>query len=112
MPILIINHDNLFLKELQQAFAGKKDDIITTDNSLMATQLFFQHQPQTVILSVAMPNKDGFEIVKEIRAVCQETFILAISTNQLYLQAIKKLGANAVLLSPNLTTIVDSVKSS
>lgn len=97
MPILIVNQDDIFLKELQNAFEEQGYTVIATTDSMNATKLFFQHKPSAVILNVCMPNKDGFEITKEIRAFCNKTFILAVSANHNYLRAIKKLGANATL---------------
>lgn len=109
MPILIINQDDIFLKELQTAFEGQGYKVVATTDSMKAVKLFFQHKPSAIILNVCMPNKDGFEITKEIRAFCKKTFILAVSANQNYLRAIKKLGANATLpQSIEPTTIVSA----
>lgn len=111
MPILIIDQDDDFLKELQNAFEAQDYQVIATTDSRAAIKLFFQHKPSAVILNVSMPNKDGFEITKEIRTFCKKTFILAVSANQNYLRAIKKLGANAVLSnSIEPTAIVSAVK--
>jgi DNA-binding response OmpR family regulator len=111
MPILIINHDAVFLTELQTAFEQRGYRVIASNNSIAAVQLFFQHKPKLVILNIAMPNKDGFEIVREIRCVCEKTFILAVSANSFYLRAIKKLGANLALpISVRTKFIVDIVQ--
>ena len=111
MPILIINQDDVFLKELQSAFERQGYDVVATTDSMKAVKLFFQYKPSAVILDVAMPNKDGFEITKEIRAFCKKTFILAVSANQVYLRAIKKLGANVALPhSIEPSTIVNAIK--
>jgi DNA-binding response OmpR family regulator len=111
MPILIINQDIVFLEELRFAFELQGYQVITTRHSLKAIQLFFQHKPRVVILRVEMPHKDGFEIIREIRAFCQKTFVLAVSANQIYLRAIRKLGANAAFLnSTEASIIVSAVK--
>ncbi len=112
MPILIINQDDIFLKELQNAFEGQGYQVVATTDSRKALKLFFQHRPTAVVLDVCMPNKDGFEITKEIRGFCKKTFILAVSANQISLRAIKKLGANVALsclIEP--TTIVSVIKA-
>ncbi len=105
MPILIINHDAVFLSQVQEVFEAQGHQVIATTNSLQAIPFFYRYKPRIVILNISMPNKDGFEIVKEIRAICQKTFILAVSSNPFYLRAIKKLGANESLpyfISPSL----------
>lgn len=111
MPILIINQDDGFLKELQYAFEAQDYRVIATMDSMAAVKLFFQHKPSAVIFNVVMPDKDGFEITREIRAFCKKTFILAVSSNQTYLRAIKMLGANEALPpSMDTTRIVSAVK--
>jgi DNA-binding response OmpR family regulator len=97
MMILIIDNDPHFLKSLQSAFEKQDYKVITTTNSIMASSLFFQYRPEAVILNVSMPDKDGFELVKEIRTFCRRTFILALSSHDFYLRMIKKLGANEAL---------------
>jgi DNA-binding NarL/FixJ family response regulator len=60
-----------------------------------------------------MPEKDGFEMVKEIRAVCQKTLIFAVSTNHLYLRMIRMLGATrAFCKSTDISMIVKIIKLS
>lgn len=113
MPILIINHDEFFLEQLKNALEAQGYVVIATANSLMAEQLFFQHKPRAVILNISMPYKDGFEIIREIRTFCQKTFILAVSSNQNYLRAIKKLGANEAMSNfSEPVKIVNAVKFS
>lgn len=97
MSVLIIDNDLLFLKNLQNAFEVQGYNVMTATNSLIASTLFFQHKPEAVILNVCMPDKDGFELIKEIRKFCKKTFILAVSTHDIYLRSIKKLGANEAL---------------
>lgn len=111
MSILLINHEAVFLSELQKAFEAQDYKVITTTDSLLATRLFLQYKPHAVILNVNMPDKDGFEIIKEIRTYCQKTFILAISANHLYLRAIKHLGATDILpYASEPTRIVNAIK--
>jgi DNA-binding NarL/FixJ family response regulator len=60
-----------------------------------------------------MPEKDGFELAKEIRAVCQKTPIFAVSTNYLYLRMIWILGATrAFCKSTDISKIVKIIKLS
>lgn len=111
MPILLINQDVDFLHKLKDACEAHGYKVIATTNSLMASQLFFQHKPRIVIINIAMRGKDGFEIIKEIRAFCQKTFILAISANHLYLRAVKHLGATEVLpYASEPSRIVNAIK--
>jgi len=97
MPVLIINNDSFFLHILRQAFERQGHYVIVSKNSSIAVQLFLQHKPRAVILDVFMENKDGFELLKELRNICKKTPIVAVSKDDRYLPAIQKLGATIAL---------------
>lgn len=105
MSVLIIDNDPIFLMDLQKAFEKQGYQVITTTDSLSVKKLVCQYAPHAVILNIFMQDKDGFELINEIRAYCRKTFILAISHHEFYLKIIRQLGANASLLKttqPNL----------
>jgi DNA-binding response OmpR family regulator len=97
MSILIINNDALFLHTLQRVFEVHGHQVITSKTSLTAQNLFLQHRPSVLILDAVMEDKDGFELLKDLRTFCKETLVIAVSSDDRYLRAIKKLGANLVL---------------
>ncbi len=98
MPVLIVNNDVSFLDTLKQAFEMQGHQVITSKTSLTTKNLFVKHKPQAVVLDVFMEDKDGFEVLKELRAMCKKTPIIAVASSERYLQLIKKLGATMTLL--------------
>lgn len=109
--VMIIDDDEISLLILQNALEIEGYDVITTSDSLMATELFDQQKPDAVVLDIFMPGKDGFELIKELRNLSEETFIVAISANDQYLRPIKALGANVALSKINMPdAVIDSLK--
>lgn len=104
--ILIIDDDEISLLILQNALEIEGYRVTITSDSFAATELFTQTRPDVVVLDVYMPEKDGFELIKEIRAVSTDVFIIAISANDLSLRAIKALGANVALPKDNMPDAV------
>ena len=110
--ILIIDDDEISLLILQNAFEMEGYQVIATTDSMQAENLFMEHSPKAVILDIIMPNRDGFEVVKELRKQSTQCNIIAISGNEQYLPAIKTLGATAALLKSAMPDeIVATVKS-
>ncbi len=98
MPILIVNNDPFFLNSLQHAFEMQGNKVVTSKISTTAHTLFMHHQPRAVVLDVFMEDKDGFEVLKELRSQCKKTPIIAVAKDDRNLRAIQKMGANLALL--------------
>jgi CheY-like chemotaxis protein len=113
--VLVVDDDEISLLILQNALEMEGYSVIATSDSLLATTLFNQYQPDAVILDIFMPDKDGFELLKEIRQLHSKTFIVAISASQQYLRAMQLLGADVALAKTNISmpdAIVDCIKMS
>ena len=108
--VLVIDDDEISLLILQNALEIEGYEVITTSDSLVATELFDQHKPDAVVLDIFMPGKDGFELIRELREMSAETFIVAISANDQYLRPIKALGANVALSKINMPdSVIESL---
>lgn len=110
--ILLIDDDEISLMILENALECEGHEIITTSDSMVATELFEQHRPDIVILDVFMPDKDGLEVIKEIRAISTDVFIIAISATEHYLRTAENFGASRGILKENMPDdIVDAIKT-
>ena len=62
-----------------------------------------------IILDMVMPERDGFEAIRDIKRVRPETKIVAVSgagqASALYLQLAERLGAHATLLKTSVETL-------
>lgn len=92
--VLLIDSDKTALNGLKIAFDNMGYQTIATTDSFFATNLFSTIRPSIVVLEIFMPKKDGFEVTKEIRTICEQTMIVAISFETRFLHMIKILGAN------------------
>jgi len=109
--VLVIDDDEISLLIVQNALELEGYTTITTMDSLLAAELFKRHKPDVVILDIFMPEKDGFELIKELRDLSSDTFIIAISANDQCLRTIKALGANIAISKLNMPdAIVNRVK--
>jgi CheY-like chemotaxis protein len=109
--VLVIDDDEISLLIVQNALEMEGYTVMTTTDSLLAAELLKQHKPDVVVLDIFMPGKDGFELIKELRSLCADTFIIAISANDQCLRTIKLLGANVAISKLNMPdVIVDSIK--
>ena len=60
----------------------------------------FRRSPvDLVVTDIMMPNKDGIELMREIRGLCPHVKILALSGYPL-LETVRRLGADATLAKP------------
>jgi CheY-like chemotaxis protein len=100
--VLIVDDDEISLLIAQNALEMAGYTVIVTTDSLQATELLGQHKPKVVVLDIFMPEKDGFELIREIKDLCAETFIIAISANDQCLRAIKALGADMAISKINM----------
>jgi CheY-like chemotaxis protein len=64
-----------------------------------------QCRPLLLVTDVFMPEKDGFEVLQEVRRWCPDLPLIAVSgvgprSQSLFLDAMKHLGATAVFAKP------------
>lgn len=91
--VMIIDNDETALTRMKLAFERIGYKTVTTTDSMLATHLFCLHRPKIVVLDLFMQDKDGFEVTREIRSICQQSVIVATSFKECYLRMIKILGA-------------------
>jgi CheY-like chemotaxis protein len=80
-------------------------DVLDAANGDKALSLLSQGPVDLVITDICMPDKDGIETIMEIRRVCPDVPIIAVSgyakdPTSLYLRIAEHLGADAVLCKP------------
>jgi DNA-binding response OmpR family regulator len=74
------------------------------EQGVTALRLLRAHEPDLVITDILMPQKEGIETIREIRAVLPHTPIIAISGGTEggadYLKMAMTFGASAVMAKP------------
>jgi len=107
--ILFVDDEPLIRTEAAELLALEGHEVLHAANGLDAMDMLHEHQVDLMILDMMMPEQDGLETIKEVRAEAfpiNQTKILAISNGgkwidpELYLRTSAKLGANEVLPKP------------
>ena|SRR5436853_370130 len=118
--ILVIEDDADQQLILQQTLASAGYEVRTASDGKEASKLYQAQPPELVITDIYMPNKDGLEVIMELRASFPKTRIIAISgqvTQKNMLPVASTLGAVRTLAKPFtpqelLNTVNDVLQSS
>jgi DNA-binding response OmpR family regulator len=81
-------------------------EVFTASDGDDGLETFRKHRPDVVITDIFMPNKEGLEVITEIRNIDEQIGIIAISGykdnngGMDYLEVAKQFGAQATLEKP------------
>ena len=113
--ILVIDDDELMLSFLKERLMYEGFNVLTAINGKEGMKLFNDNQVDLVITDIIMPDKDGFETIIELKRICPDIKIIAMSGMGLgmikpCLKTAKFSGAEYALAKPfeisNLLTAV------
>ena len=78
MKILVVDDDPVIRDALTVGLQFRWQDaaVIGADDGEAGLDAFFEHAPDVVVLDVAMPAKNGFEVLTEIRRVSDTPVIM------------------------------------
>lgn len=80
--------------------------VFTAENGIDGLKKAAQILPDIIISDLFMPEKDGFEVVKEFKSKSQNSSIIIMSgfgsptVNSSFLKMAKQIGADAVISKP------------
>jgi DNA-binding response OmpR family regulator len=103
--ILIVDDDPECRSALRKALLRWQHEVVEARDGNEAIDLYDSFRPALVLLDVVMPKRDGFEVLRSIKAHPHGARIVAMSGGgQLgvnnYLEVMRQLGATAVLPKP------------
>jgi DNA-binding response OmpR family regulator len=103
--ILLVDDDAIVRETIQYVLLAEPHDVAVAQDGRTALDLFRQSFFDLVITDIIMPEKDGIEIIREMREMRGTIRILAISGggrigNTDFLRIAEKLGADAVVAKP------------
>jgi two-component system chemotaxis response regulator CheY len=93
---------------------GKHEIIGEATDGAEAVDFYKQHNPQILLLDLAMPKKDGFTVVKEVMAYDPTAKIILItaSDDQKVIQQCLDGGASSYISKPfDFNGVLESIKS-
>src|SRR5712692_5806019 len=102
--ILVIDDDMMVRRSIEIILAEAGYAVSAADSGVEGLKMFSEQLPHLVITDIIMPDKDGVEVILELRKIWPGP-ILAISGDGRtgrsgYLKAARRLGASATLAKP------------
>ena len=103
--ILVVDDDQAVRSLLARTLTKVGHEVIEADDGIGAMRLFKENMPDLVITDLVMPNKEGLEMILELRGIHPNAHIIAISGGgrcnpASYLEMAKYLGAVRTLSKP------------
>jgi two-component system, OmpR family, KDP operon response regulator KdpE len=92
--ILIVDDEPEIRRFLRASLKANQYDVIEAENGLNALVRFREYKPELVILDLGLPDMDGVEVTRRIRAL-SETPIIILSVRNREVEKIEALDAGA-----------------
>ena len=111
--ILVVDDELVFCELLKTLLRSQGNEVLTACNGREALDLFKQHRPQFTLLDLRMPEMNGIEVLRQIRAIDPQATVMILTawgSDELEQQA-RQLGAIDFLSKTfSLDTIVGSLE--
>lgn len=103
--ILVIEDETLVSQTLEVLLMKAGHTVATAPDGAKGIAAYQAERPDLVITDIIMPEKEGIETIRELRAISQSVPIIAISgggrtKNYDFLRIAHRLGATEVLRKP------------
>jgi len=115
--ILLIDDDEQFRTMLGLVLTEAGYEVQEASDGREGARLYRTRPADLVITDLIMPEQEGVETIKEIRSICRDAKVIAMSgggrnNGRDYLKIAKAFGANRVLAKPFLNReILEAVES-
>jgi len=99
--VLVVDDEPRIVKFLELKLKASGYEVLTAGNGLDALEQLQAEEPDLLVLDVVMPGMDGFETIKQVRAVSSIPVII-LSAREANIDKIKglELGADDYLAKP------------
>ena len=98
--ILLIEDDAELRQSLRDGLAAVGYQVIESADGVEGMARFQEDCPDVVITDIVMRNKEGIEVLSEIRKHALAVPVIVISGHPEYLAMSRKLGATQILAKP------------
>jgi DNA-binding response OmpR family regulator len=116
MKVLIIDDEQLLLEDMELILEFEGFDPITAENGRIGVQMAQKHMPDVILCDIAMPQMDGFQVVRELRKQPQTATIpfifLSALASKTDIESGLETGANGYLVKPiDAGDLVNAIRS-
>jgi len=100
--VLVVDDDQRLLKMLQRTLTYEGLDVLTASNGREALDRVREHQPDLIVLDWMMPDLDGLEVIRCLRAEDDRTLVLMLTARDAIDHRVEGLqsGADDYLVKP------------
>jgi len=103
--VLVVDDDDQILRLITDIMQRDGHDVVQAHDGDLASRLFTEQPADIVITDLLMPNKEGLELIQEIRDLHPEVKIIAYSGGgqmqpEAYLEFARGMGADRVFTKP------------
>ena len=77
--ILIVDDERLICDLLRAVLGRQGHEVITASNGKEGLELFKQHKPRFTLLDLRMPEMNGIEVLKHIRAIDPKAAVMILT---------------------------------
>ncbi|MCK4486615.1 MAG: response regulator [Desulfobacterales bacterium] len=111
MARILVIDDHVYIRDvLRQALERFGYDVLEAPDGEVGVRLYQEEPTDLVITGIIMPEKDGIEVIKELRREFADVKIIVLSASGRLLLA-KKLGAQRIFDKPfRLKEVLEAVK--
>ena len=95
MEVLVVDDEPSVRQALQRALAFEGYDVLVAGDGHAALDTLLTHQPDAILLDVAMPGIDGLEVCRRLRAAGDRTPILMLTARHATADRVAGLDAGA-----------------
>ncbi len=103
MKILIVDDDKNIVEAIDIGFQlqWQEVEVLTASDGEKGLEMFYEHNPDLVLLDVMMPYKDGYSVLKEIR-LTNDVPIIMLTARGEELDKVKglEMGADDYMIKP------------
>lgn len=112
--ILIADDDPVFLEVTFLMLETRGHDVVAAADGDEALAILAKEAFDLIIVDIFMPNRDGLEVILELRQTCPAMRVVAVSSMSLggggdQLLTARAFGAHAVLPKPLSAALLDDV---
>jgi CheY-like chemotaxis protein len=105
MPVVFLVEDDAELRTRLKALLLKSGyQVLEFSNGKDVLEMYQRRRPDLVITDLVMPEKEGLELLLDLRRIVQNAKCIAMSEDgpagEAYLQAARKFGARLTLSKP------------
>lgn len=102
MKVLIVEDDSASRAYMKDSVESQGHQTRVAEDGLKGLEVFQEFKPKLVITDIQMPGMNGLELLKNIRAISQETLVVVITAygSEEYAIEALRLGANNYLKKP------------